>query len=693
MANFVLEIGTEEMPARFFPELTDFLAAAFQDELAAARLDCGNIETYSTPRRMVVWIENLAEQQKVEEKEILGPPVNIAFSEDGQPKPAALGFAKSQDVDFEDVYRTTTARGEYLAVRKKLGGAKAESVLGKVCENILGRLPFPKKMQWEESGFHFGRPLRWLLALLDSRVVEITLAGLRSGRETYGHRVLAASPFSVWDASEYFEVLRDRGHVVVREKDRLTRIRQKGDELAQGVGGRVIWNEGLLEQVTNLVEIPVPLLGRFDEKFLELPKEVLLTSMETHQKSFGLEDDNGRLLPFFLTVINLQTPDEELVRNGWQRVLRARLEDARFFWEADRKTPFADWQQRLEQVVFLAPLGSMGDKSRRLSRLGGFLAQKLAPEMKKDLERAGLLAKADLVSGMVGEFDDLQGMMGGIYARLCGESENVCSALYEQYLPAGQASPVPGSVAGAILALADKIDTLAGCFGLNMIPTGTADPYALRRQVLGVCRIVFEHGFELNLEEIFLLALDGYENVVWKNSREKTLAALLDFTAQRLKAFFASQGFETRIVDAALGADAKDVQSLRQRLSALADFAHGPDFDQAVLTFKRADNIVRKQEALRLDGQFDPALFEEDAEKQLAEKMSSTEQRWKTCWEKSEFDQLLKMLFELRPAVDAFFDTVMVMCDDEQVRKNRLNLLHALVQRLGQLADFAALQI
>lgn len=693
MANFVLEIGTEEMPARFFPQLTDFLADEFRQELLNAQLEHGDIATFSTPRRMVVWIENVADLQKLEEKEIFGPPANIAFDEKGQPKAAALGFAKSQSVDFKEIYRLATPKGEYLAVKKTFGGAAAADVLGRVSEQVVGRLPFPKKMKWEESGFYFGRPLRWLLALLGDKIVPIQLAGLRSGRETFGHRVLCDLPFAVSHADEYFTAVFEKSRVVVRGDERRSYICQKGNELSRTVGGRVLWNDALLEQVTNLVEIPVPLLGRFDDKFLELPREVLLTSMETHQKSFGLEDENGRILPYFLTVINLQTDDEELVRKGWQRVLRARLEDARFFWEADKKVPFVEWQKRLEQVVFLAPLGSMGDKSRRLAKLAGFLAMKIAPEMRSDLERAGHLAKADLVSDMVGEFDDLQGIMGGIYARLRGENLAVCEALSEQYLPAGQASPVPSSVAGAILALADKLDTLVGCFGLDMMPTGTADPYALRRQVLGVCRIILEHGFLLDLKEIFATAFAGYEDVKWKISQEKTLQNLLEFTFLRLKAFFAAQNFSTLVIDAALGADICNLVFLQARLAALAEFAENPDFDKAVLTFKRVDNIVRKQADLQLDGNFDAVLFVEDAEKELAEKMAATQKRWENLWEKSDFIALLQMLLEIRPAVDRFFDEVMVMCEDKRLQKNRLNLLQSLLNRLNKLANFAALQI
>ena len=473
-------------------------------------------------------------------------------------------------------------------------------------------------------------------------------------------------------------------------------IREQGDKLATEVNGQVAWKSTLLDQVANLVEYPEPVLGRFDPEYLELPQEVLLTSMETHQKSFGLRDENGRLLPYFLTIINIDPEDLDLVRKGWERVLKARLEDARFFWEADCRTPLKVWLDELEKVIFLAPLGSMGDKSRRLQRLAAHLAGLIFPDMEKDLARAGRLAKTDLVSEMVGEFPDLQGIMGGIYARLKGESEVVSRAVTEQYLPAGQDSPIPQSKEGALLEIADKMDTLIGCFGLKMIPTGAADPYALRRQALGGIGIILGHDLFLSLSELIDYTFAGYENVEWKISFEELKQELLNFFGQRLKAYWTGQGYATRVVDAVLGAGFDNIKIAFVRLKALADFSQKSYFEQAVLTFKRADNIIRKQgEKLGEDltGDFDLSLLEEPAEKNLAEKIGDLVPVWEKLWLDQDFAGLFELLLELRPVVDEFFDHVMVMCEDKDLRLNRLNLLFALTSRLSKLADFSALQV
>jgi glycyl-tRNA synthetase beta chain len=469
-----------------------------------------------------------------------------------------------------------------------------------------------------------------------------------------------------------------------------------GDELARKTGGTIAWNEGLIHHVANLVEYPVPVLGNFDAAYLELPAEVLLTSMETHQKSFGVRGTDGRLLPCFLTVINVAPHSVDVVRKGWERVLKARLEDAMFFWKADLNKDFDTWLAKLEHVTFLGPLGSMGDKSRRLARLAGTMAGDFAPDAVEDLTRAGRLAKADLVSEMVYEFDDLQGIMGGIYAAGKGESQTVAEALGEQYLPSGQESPCPATLAGGILAMADKLDTLAGCFGIGKIPTGAADPFALRRCTLGVCRIILEHGIRTDIEKLLRLALEGYENVVWKTEPRATLDNLMAFFAQRLRNYWAGKGFGTKVLDAAINAGIHDVVALEKRVRALSDFAEAKDFDQAVLTFKRADNIIRKQgeEAnVTFTGTVDPDLLQEEAEKNLHAHLAAGREKWDQLWDQDDFAGLLAELWTLRPVVDGFFDTVMVMSDDLDLRSNRLNMLYELVRRLSRLADFSALQV
>ena len=418
--------------------------------------------------------------------------------------------------------------------------------------------------------------------------------------------------------------------------------------------------------------------------------------MESHQKCFGLEDEAGRLLPCFLSTLNLEPEDLELVRTGWERVLRARLEDAAFFWKADSKVGLEQWREELNKVVFLGPLGTMGQKADRLAHTAARAAEQLAPAIRADLIRAAQLAKTDLVSDMVGEFASLQGIMGSIYAEQKGESKAVGQAILEQYLPAGQDSSVPESLIGALLSLVDKLDNLSGCFGLDMIPSGTQDPYALRRQALGIIRIVFEHGLHFSLPEFITTAQSAYAQTAWKLEPETAKIRLLEFFAQRLKVYFSEQGFDTRVVDAVLGTGIEDILSLKKRLLALKTFSLEPGFEQAVLTFKRASNIIRKQGGAAgdvLSGEFDLGTVLEPEEKALAERVRDLAPEWDRLWQEEQYARLFALLGELRPVVDNFFDKVMVMAEDPALRRNRLNMLTSMVNRLNQLADFNALQI
>ncbi|EPR42324.1 Glycyl-tRNA synthetase beta subunit [Desulfovibrio sp. X2] len=696
MPSFVLEIGTEEMPARFFPGLAEELQRLVAGELIAAKIDYGRIFAFGTPRRVVVEALDVAEVQRSEEEVVTGPPAKVAFDADDNPTKAGQGFARGQGVEPSALFTVTTDKGEYVACRKTTGGGKSLDILPEICRKAVLSLSFPKKMRWGSREIGFGRPVRWLLALLGSEVVPFALEDITSGRRTFGHRVMGPGPFEVPNAEAYEGIVREQCRVVLDPKERKAFIRSEGDRLAAEAGGSIVWNESLLDEVSGLVEWPRPILASFAPLYLELPREVLLTSMQSHQKSFGVQGADGKLLNRFLTVLNLDPVDVSLVRKGWERVLKARLEDARFFWEADTSTDFDVWLRKLDNVTFLAPLGSMGDKSRRIEALCGRLAERVQPELLLDLSQAGRLAKADLVSEMVYEFDSLQGIMGGIYARRKGMSEAVASAVYEQYLPAGPDSPVPPSLSGALLSVADKLDTLCGCFGLNMIPTGGADQYALRRQALGICRIVLDHALRLDLDDLIGLGFAGYENVQWKLPLPEAKAKLKDFFGQRLKAWFTGKGHETLVVEAALGAGFADIWSLGARLEALAVFSRSEGFSEAVLTFKRASNIIRKQGSeagQELTGAYSADLFEGDAERGLAAALEAAAPRFEAMRQADDFTALFGLLGELRPAVDAFFDNVMVMCDDQALRLNRLNLLQALTVMLGRLADFAALQV
>ncbi len=695
---FVLELGFEEMPARFLPDLEQQVLARLPGMLDAVRLTAGPLRTASTPRRLVVHCESLCVSQRVEEELLIGPPWKAAFAPDGQALKPAMGFAAGHGADVAELFAHDTPRGAYVALRKKAGGSPALEILPDCLRELIAGLSFAKKMRWADKEFLFGRPLRWLLCLLGEDVVPLSLAGIDADRMTLGHRIMSKGPLCVPDAHSFFQILADKGHVVLGGTVRGEMITREGEALARDKGARIVWKQGLLDEVTQLVEQPRAVLGGFDPTYLELPREVLLTSMEKHQKSFGVEDADGALLPYFLTVINLRPKDESLVRKGWERVLKARLEDARFFFRVDCRATAQAWLEMLDQVTFLVSLGSMGDKSRRLERLTKRLAGRLVPESEILAGRAGRLAKMDLVSEMVKEFAELQGIMGGIYAARQGEAEDVAKAISEHDLPLGPDSDVPRSMLGALLALADKADTLIGCFGLNMIPTGAADPYALRRTALGICRIVMEHGLRLDLTDLLRDAQAGYVQTAWKLAPEDALGRLMEFFGQRLRAFFLTQGRSTRVVDAAMGSGFADVCALAARIDALDRFSRENGFVASVQTFKRMANIIRKQameteEGRLLNGEYREDLLVEPQERELADAWRGIVPQWDRLWAEDAFSDLLGLLKEIKPFVDGLFDHVMVMCPEADLRVNRLNLLKSMMDRFDRLADFPALQV
>lgn len=704
MSAFVLEIGTEELPARFLANAEKELAERFSSALCTAGLSYSGMTTCSTPRRLTIYFAEMAESALTREEVVTGPPVKAAFDVGGRPTRAAEGFAKTHGVDLESTFTVQTEKGEYIAVRKVMGGGSALAFLATACPEIISSLPFTKKMHWGSGEFTFARPIRWILALLGNKAVSFSVGNVQSGVETSGHRIHGPGPFRLGDASEYFDVIAGPCAITAKGAERRKIIMEQGNALATEKNGTVLWKDSLLDEVQGLCEHPVPLLASFDPAFLEVPRQVLLTSMESHQKSFGIEGENGRLLPYFLTVLNLSPQDESLVRKGWERVLRARLEDARFFWKTDLAHGNMDsWLQALDSVIFLAPVGSMGDKTKRIAKLCGWLKEHVStvsehpsvPSL-EEAERAGRLCKADLVSEMVKEFDTLQGIMGSIYARRFGEAENVALGIAEQYLPAGPETPVPSSLCGAFVSLADKADTLVGCFCLGMIPTGTADPYALRRAALGIARIAQEKGLRFNVPELFAQALENYGERNWKILPEQALPRLNDFFAQRLKNHFISSGAETLLAESTLQAGSDDVWASSARLEALIAFSKTEDFASSVLTFKRAANIIRKQaqeEGNEPSGVFKPELLQDEAEKALGGELGRLGPLFDELWNADRYTEMFALLRDLRPHVDAFFEQVMVMCEDEALRNNRLNILQFLVSKIGRLADFAALQI
>lgn len=695
MARFVLEIGSEEIPAAFLDGYGREVAAAFRENLARHNLGFGELRVHVTPRRAVMLIDDLDAVQKTSEEIITGPAVAAAYDSQNMPTRALRGFLKGQGLSESDLFSVQKGKGEYVAARRRAGGRLAKDILAEICPVIISSISFPKRMRWGENPMPYARPIRWILALLDADVVPFAVGKVVSGRKTQGHRIHGRGPFEIEAAADFEKFVASACGVSLSSQMRRKSIIDGGNALAAMNNGRVLWRESLLDEVQGLVEHPVPMLGDFDASYLEIPREVLLTSMESHQKSFGIEDGNSALLPHFLTVLNISPEDPGLVKKGWERVLRARLEDARFFWKSDLAADFEDWLKKLDDVIFIGRLGSMGDKTRRLEKFCAWICSQIpaCSCMEQIAARAGRLSKADLVSGMVGEFDSLQGVMGGIYAARKGEEEAVARALGEQYLPSGPDSPVPASIQGAILSLADRADTLAGCFGLGMLPTGAADPNGLRRCALGIIRIMLAFKLDLELSPLLGKAICLYGNMEWIVAPQESLDSLKNFFAGRLRNYFLAQGFDVRIVDAALNAGFENIPQCAARVEALATFSKGVDYADAVRIFKRMANILRQ--AGGMDGKNDwcEDLLEEEAERNLSATLKTILPELDALLDARDYAGILNALVQIRPAVDGFFENVMVMSENMDVRENRLAMLRQLGNRFARVADFSALQI
>ncbi len=690
MSVFLLEIGIEELPARFIKNLMAESKDLFKKYLEDAMIDHAELTSFATPRRLCVIVKGISDKQAKKEELIQGPAKHIGFDDSGNLTKAGEGFLKSCQATKDDIKILTTNKGEYLSCNKIVGGEDTASILPKICEQVIKNISFPKKMKWSNEDFLFARPIRWIIALLDDKIIPFELAGISSSNKSLGHRVLSTGELTIKDSCSYFSILEGEGKVILNPEKRAELIVNGGNKLAKEIGGEIIWNDGLLEEVMNLVEYPVPLLGSIDEKYLSIPSEVLLTSMEEHQKSFGVADKNGKLLPYFLTVLNIDAEDLSIAKKGWERVLKARLADAEFFWQADTKSTFALWQEKLEKVIFLYELGSMAKKGERIETLCQVFSSNFQVSA-KDILGLGLLSKADLVSEMVKEFDSLQGIMGGIYAEQKGYSELISCALKEQYLPSGVNSPVPSTKAGSLLSIADKIDTLTGCFILGRIPTGANDTYALRRAALGIVRILLEQKSSLGLKELIEKALANYSTVKGKLSEQEAFEKLLGFFEQRLRAYFIGQNISSKVVDAALGAGFDNIYALSRRIEALEKFSFGKDFENSVLTFKRVANIVRKETTIKSG--FSTSLFEKEEERNLAQAYNNMEKSFNEKLLLNNYEELFQELWTIRPSIDAFFDAVMVNCPEEDRRLNRLGLLQSIYECLQQLADFDALQV
>lgn len=687
--ELLLEIGTEEVPARFIPPVLEEMATAMRKRLEQERIGVGDIVTWGTPRRLTLAARDVAESQAEVSQEVLGPPKAVAFDQYGQPTAAAQGFAKAQGVPVSDLIEVETPRGVYLGVRKKTTGRPAKERLAEILPEFILGLSFPKSMRWGSLDVTFARPIHWILARFGGEVVAFRLADVASGGVTYGHRFLAPQPLEVKDVASYVEALR-RAHVIVDPAERRPFLEAELARAAASVGGEVVPNPGLVEENTFLVEYPSVVVGHFEDKFLALPDEVLITSMREHQRYFSLRGKDGKLLPHFIAVNNTLTRNPDVVRQGHERVLRARLSDAMYFYQVDSKVPLTKWVEDLKGVVFHSLLGTSYEKMLRFRELAEYLRQNISPEgqapavQAEVVERAATLCKADIVSEMVGEFPSLQGVMGRVYSLNAGEPMEVARAIFTHYLPRHADDDLPEDMVGVLVGLADRLDTICGLFGVGLTPTGAADPYGLRRHALAVIRILRHHRLHLDLPEAVWRSLELLKKTISRQP-EETALEVLDFLQTRLQHLLLGEGCEHETVTAVLAAGCRDVVEAADKVKALEEVRKSPEFPALAVAFKRVINISLGAET----GQVNELLFEHPEERMLYEAAALMEAEVELALTKRDYLAACNSLAKLKGPVDAFFDKVLVMAEDQKLRQNRLALLARISQTFLKMADFS----
>jgi glycyl-tRNA synthetase beta chain len=684
-SEFLLEIGTEELPASFVTHALHSLKASAVELVGQARLgtDSAEAHTMGTPRRLALRLRGLARSQPDRDETVMGPPWSAAFEPDGSPKKAATGFAKKHGVAVGDLRKQNTDKGDYVSVEVHEAGKATSEVLAEILPELCQRITFPKSMRWGEGEIAFGRPIHWIVSLLGGDVIEFEFAGVRAGRATRGHRFLAPESFDLDDASKYEKAL-EGVHVLADLEHRKDRMMKGLLDSAKSLGGVLEPDAFLADECVSLVEEPFIVPGNFEESFLDLPDAVVISVMRDHQRYFAVRaSQGGSLLPSYLNVVNT-AEDPETIAKGNDRVLRARLADARFFVEEDRKAPLADRLQKLESVVFQSKLGTMGAKVRRLQANARALAEQAGADVGSCIE-AARLCKADLETLIVYEFPELQGEMGRWYALREGIEPAIADAIRDHYRPQGADDFVPDQIVGAVVAVADRIDTLVGCFGIGLVPSGSADPFALRRAALGIIRIALEGPIDVDLRQVVDQAYGAYEGEAELAPSGELCALLDDFFRGRIRGML-KDSYGGDVVDACLGAwDGTSLRDLRTRIEAVSELGAAPEFEALAIAFKRAFNITK--ESAR--GPIDSGLLEAGAESALADRFGTVRDQIRQATSERRYTDALKLVAkELGAPIDRFFDEVFVMVDDIPVRENRLRLLGEIADTVNGIAHF-----
>ncbi len=686
--DLLLEIGLEEVPARFLRAAMNQLLDKTVKWLDDSRLAHGDAKVFATPRRLAVWVKDVAEKQEDISEEVKGPSRKIAQDDSGNWSKAALGFARSQGVDPADFTFREVGGVEYIYAQKNSIGTSTESIVADALLQIITSMNFPKNMRWGDHDFRFVRPIRWLVALWGHDVIDFEITGVKTGRTTRGHRFLG-SETEIAEPTLYMEALREQ-HVIADAEERQAMISAQIAHLAAEKNWHIDVKDDLLEEVLFLVETPTVLFGTFDPAFLNIPQEVLITSMREHQRYFPVLNQDGQLLPFFVTVRNGNDRALDVIAKGNEKVLRARLSDAKFFYEEDQKLKIADAVAKLDNIVFHEEIGTLGEKVRRVRQIADQLgaALSVAPEQATTISRASDIFKFDLVTQMVYEFPELQGVMGEDYARKAGESEEVARAIFEHYQPRFAGDSAPASLTGSIISIAEKMDTIVACFSIGIIPTGSQDPYALRRQAAGIVQILLERELPLTLEQIFDITLNIHQNLRnMKRSSDIIRIDLYEFFGLRVKKLL-SETLRYDVVDAVISAGFSHIGSVVARGNDLMQAVQEvPDFKLTIESFERVSNLAAKSTGHTVNA----ALFTEAGERELYTAWESVTNQYNSLVDQNQTGEALALLATLRPAITNFFESIMVMVDDEAVRENRLALLAAIDRDVKRFADFSKL--
>jgi len=690
--DLLIEIGTEELPPKALLTLSNAFEKSVASDLKESGLSYQAIKAFAAPRRLALLVTDLAEKQADREIERRGPALTAAFGEDGSPTKAAEGFARSCGVDsIDQLSQLKTDKGAWLAYTLHEKGQATAELIPDIVRKALDKLPIPKRMRWGAGDAQFVRPVHWVVLLLGNTIIETNILGIKSDNKTLGHRFHHPAAITLFDPAGYADLLKSQGHVIADFYERRNIVRQSVIDIATKNNGTAVIDDALLDEVTAMVEWPVAVLGGFDKSFLDVPMECLISSMKGHQKYFHMLDSNGKLMPNFITVSNIDSSNLDTVRKGNERVIRPRLADAEFFWQQDKKHRIEEHIESLKKVVFQKKLGSVYDKSERIAAL----AKTITNALKQDSDaavRAAQLCKCDLMSEMVNEFPDLQGVMGHYYASADGEADNVAQAIEDHYRPRFAGDDLPKDIIGQAVSIADKLDTLVGLYAIGQPPTGQKDPYALRRAALGILRICMECSLNINVHDLISSAVNNYKTLAPKlDVPDNVVDDVFDFILGRLAVYYSNQDFAGDEIDAIVSLRPGQFNELDQRLRAVATFRKLPEAESLSAANTRITNIIKKSKQTIADS-VDSNLLNETAEKDLHNAIEESINAVEPLLASGDYTAALTQLASLKGPVDAFFDNVMVMADDEAIRNNRLALLNILRQLFLRIADLSRLQ-